>query len=59
VGMNWTPQTQEITRLRHAELIRDATRRHALLRNDERPVERPRAPRSPLMRLFSRLSPAA
>jgi hypothetical protein len=58
--MNWTPhQNQELARLRHAELLRTATRRYALLRLDERPLEPPRAPRSALARLVARLSPAS
>jgi hypothetical protein len=57
--MNWSPQTQELARLRHADLLRAATRRYALLGPDDRPQRPSPAPRATLARLLSRLSPAA
>lgn len=48
--MHQTPLNQELARVRYAEALREATRRHALLR-DEPPAE-PRSRRIRLLRRF-------
>jgi len=46
---------QELARVRHAEALREASRRHAVLR--QQPDTRPRESRAPRVRLFARLRP--
>jgi hypothetical protein len=57
-GVNLYLEHQDVARLRHAEKLREATRRHALLRADACEVEPYRRPPSTLARLFGRLAPA-